>query len=644
MTNPEDGSWIKNSRWAMPASLLLALAFFVYAWMLALVPLGDSDLWFHLKNGQYILETHSLPGPEDPYGFTLEGKPLEGGRLQGLRSQWLGQVVLYTVYNTFGPSGLSAFRALLALLPFMIIVLPGSLRSSRSMDALLRTAVVGPPVLIAAMFLNLSYERPQAFSFFFACVVLVILNRLRQGDRLHQEGRLRKDGLSIPWLWAVSLPAVMVLWSNMHGGYIIGVFIISLWAAGELLALVSHNMGFRFAKYIKEPPKHARRFFIVCLLGILAAGLNPGGFLQVRAALGTLGNILAQGGGTAAGGPSVLANVLEYKPLLFFYQGLGQDWPLFTVAFYAISIISIALTSWFQRRLRLPEVFVAVFVVWFGLAYFRGVLFALPALALIVTWTMKRDGPISWKNAMPALAMGVLLVTLVAFYGTRQPWRFDPEPPAQWISGRYPEEAIGFMRQHDVRGPLFNYLGWGGYLIWKAWPDYRVFVDGREIDPVAFGDYVRILQGARDWREILDSYGINTILVPVVSSMNGAIFPIISMMAREGDRLWRPVYLKNNTVLLVRDSQANAEVLECCAMAHERLYRYIADYSALLLINSPGHRVLLESRAAGLLWSGQPDEIAEARRILLMLPDSPMKRSLLKKMPPGVTGRATDSY
>ena len=636
MANLEDQSGTRNSRWARPVSLALALAFFVYAWMLALVPLGDADLWFHLKNGQYILETHSLPGPEDPYGFTLEGKPIGDSRLQGLRGQWLGQVILYSVYNAFGPSGLSAFRALLALLPFMIIVLPGAWRGGSPMDVLLKIVVVGPPALIAVMFLSVSYERPQAFSFLFACIVLVILNRLRQGDRLLRPDTARDKGRLSPWwLWAVSLPAVMVLWSNTHGGYIIGVFIISLWASGELLALIARNMGLRFSHYLEEPPKHAKRFFIVCLLGILAAGLNPGGFLQVKMALGIFEGLLSVGGKTAAVGPSVLADVLEYKPLLFFYRNLGHDWPLFAVAFYSISLISIALASWSQRSLMLPAAFVAIFVVWFGQAYFRGVLFALPALALILSWTIQRNKAGPWKIAMPVIsigAMGVLLVALVAFYGTRQPWRFNPEPPGQWISGQYPEEAIGFMRQHQVRGPLFNYLGWGGYLIWKAWPDYRVFIDGREIDSKAFGDYVRILQGARDWREILDSYGINTILVPVVLSANGAIFPVISKMAWEGDRLWRPVYLKNNTVLLVRDGQANAKVLECCAMAHERLYRYIADYSALLLIDAPGHRVLLESRAAGLLWSGRPEE---ARRILLMLPDSSMKRSLMKNMPPG---------
>ncbi|HEB01598.1 MAG TPA: hypothetical protein ENI12_00010, partial [Nitrospirae bacterium] len=370
MKPPEGASRIKLSRWAMPVSFVLALAFFVYAWMLALVPLGDSDLWFHLKNGQYILETHSLPGPEDPYGFTLEGITLEGSRLAGLRSQWLGQVFLYSVYNTFGPSGLSAFRALLALLPFMIIVLPGAFRGDRPMNVLLKIVVVGPPALIAAMFLNVSYERPQAFSFLFACMVLVILDRLRRPDRLHQEDS------SIPWLWAVSLPAVMVLWSNTHGGYIIGVIMISLWASGELLALIARNMGLRFSHYLEEPPKHAKRFFIVCLLGILAAGLNPGGFLQVKMALGIFGGLLSEGGKTAAGDPSVLLNVIEYKPLLFFYRSLGHDWTLFAVAFYFISIISIALTSWSQRSLMLPAVFVAVFVVWFGLAYFRGVLFA----------------------------------------------------------------------------------------------------------------------------------------------------------------------------------------------------------------------------------------------------------------------------
>ncbi len=245
-----------------------------------------------------------------------------------------------------------------------------------------------------------------------------------------------------------------------------------------------------------------------------------------------------------------------------------------------------------------------------------------------VTWSL--DGLHGWRRAAPAAAMALLLVSMLAYYGTKQPWRFDPRPPSTWISGEYPEGAVRFMREHDVKGPLFNYLGWGGYLIWSAWPDYRVFIDGRELDSEAFARYVEILEGSPLWRETLDSYGINTIMVPALSDKNGAVFPLLSMMAWEGDDIWVPVYLRNNTVLLVRDDPVNAGVIGCCALSKRRLYSYIADYAALMFISAPGNPVLLESRAAGLFWSGRA---REARRALAGLPDgSSIKRTLMEKL------------
>ncbi len=600
-------------RWPILAISLLGAGFFVYFWFIALEPLGGSDVWFHLKTGQYILETQELPGPEDPYGISLDGRPLKGNALQGLRSQWLGQVAMFLLFKGLGLAGFAGFRALLVMLPFVAVYVLGGARGEPASAAAARLAVAGLPALITAAFLSVSYERPQAFSFVLAFVVVMMLERMR------------REGASLWWL--VAMPAVMVLWSNLHGGYVIGVLLVFLWALGELASLLVHRHGASWAGFIAPPPANAKMFFAACVLGSLASSLHPGGFLQFNVVLNVAGSHIAQDAAGDVAGATVLSSVLEYKPMMYFYHTLLQKWPLFVLAFYGISLVSIAVSFWSSKRVSLPVLFASGFLVWFGTVYFRGVLFALPVLVLFVCWG--QGGLRGRVRFAPALAMAATAVALVAYFGATRPAMLDPRPPATWISGNYPEGAVRFLREHEVRGPIFNNLAWGGYLIWSAWPDYRVFIDGRELDSRAFRDYVAILKGSPRWRETLDSYGINVILVPVISDMTGAVFPILAMIGWEEDDHWVPVYLRNNTVVLVRNVPENAGVIRCCAFSRKRLFGYVSNFAALMLISSPGHPGMLESMAAGFLWAGRTEE---ALRMLPMLRNGPFKRSLLERM------------
>ena len=46
------------------------------------------------------------------------------------------------------------------------------------------------------------------------------------------------------------------------------------------------------------------------------------------------------------------------------------------------------------------------------------------------------------------------------------------------ISSEYPVNAVNFLRRNPQPGPLYNNLGWGGFLMWYM-PDYPVAIDGR---------------------------------------------------------------------------------------------------------------------------------------------------------------------
>jgi hypothetical protein len=88
-----------------------------------------------------------------------------------------------------------------------------------------------------------------------------------------------------------------------------------------------------------------------------------------------------------------------------------------------------------------------------------------------------------------------------------------------------PVEGARFIEQNDLPGPVFNSQGWGGYLIYRWYPNRRVFIDGR-IDmygPQIVHDYTQLVTLQANWREVLHKYGVRTVLIPTDSALSSVL-------------------------------------------------------------------------------------------------------------------------
>ena len=84
-----------------------------------------------------------------------------------------------------------------------------------------------------------------------------------------------------------------------------------------------------------------------------------------------------------------------------------------------------------------------------------------------------------------------------------------------------PVEAVDYLRAQGVRGRLFNEYAWGGYLIHQL-PAVPVFVDGRsDLYGGAFlaNPYQQLEGGGPGWQQMLDRYGVGTVLVSRTSGL-----------------------------------------------------------------------------------------------------------------------------
>ena len=116
---------------------------------------------------------------------------------------------------------------------------------------------------------------------------------------------------------------------------------------------------------------------------------------------------------------------------------------------------------------------------------------------------------------------------------------------AQTEAQHFPLAAAAFLSREHPPGPILNHYNWGGYFIWKLYPQYHVFMDGRAdvygdrfMDEFAASYYL-----TNGWRIPLQRWEIRTLVLPPDA-------PLVTA-ARSG-REWEQIYADSQTVILTR--------------------------------------------------------------------------------------------
>ncbi len=166
--------------------------------------LGDGDTGWHIRTGQWILANGRVPH-KDIFSYTKPGDPWYAW-------EWLWDVCFAWLYDHGGLAIVVAVNIVLISLTFALLF------------RLVQRHCENPFVAIAVTFLACSASslhwlaRPHLVTMLFTVILLFVLNR----DR---EARTR-------WLWA--LPVFFILWTNLHGGFLVGLIVIAGYMAGEL--------------------------------------------------------------------------------------------------------------------------------------------------------------------------------------------------------------------------------------------------------------------------------------------------------------------------------------------------------------------------------------------------------------------------
>jgi hypothetical protein len=567
------------------------------AFSLGLKPLGDPDIWWHLKTGQWMLEHGQLPS-EDPFSYTSSAD-LSPSIQRSLRSQWLGQVLLYAAYDLGGYPGLNFLKAFFVIFPFVLVYLFSVRRRCSPVAAVL---IMSPALLTILTTSVLSFERPQAFSFSLIILLLLVMEQLRRRPK--------------KWTWALVLFLLLALWVNVHGGFILGVVLTAVYGAG-LLA----EWGVYKDKEAKRTLAYLGGGGLALLVVALVAMPQIYGYFY-GFVLGTVKNLLGIGVESAG----IRGNILEYRSLWSAYRDFGYLSPLFIIVFMVFTLVALAMKYLRERKVDFPEVLVVSVIVLFGVSYSRGSLFALVVLPLFLAVAAGRlKKPEGWMFPAACLVLS-FIVGFSAWKST--PWQLRPLAVQRdgWVDMEFPSGAVEFIRAHEIQGPMFNKLEWGGYLIWRLYPEYKVFIDGRMLDSRVTWSYLAV-QGARgQWKSTLETFGVNFMLFELVNQKVGFPPPILLQFLAEETEEWKPVFIQYNSVLFLRDTPENQEIIRAYGLPLEVLYGKIAEFSAVVLRSRPGNMNARLAMAIALYGLGRT---AEAERLAATVPPSFVKSKYL---------------
>ena len=165
-----------------------AIAFYFFPWPIVAL---DTDLWYHLNGGRYIVEHHALPTDSSFISFITPPRPW-------VDYYWLFQVLVYRLHSAFGYPGLIALRNITYTVLITVILsyfyFTHKREPTRS-PVYLVTCFVLYMIFLFSRYLNV---RPHIFSYLLIAVFLLIYE--------HQPKR------------AMWLPLLAVLWCNLHGG------------------------------------------------------------------------------------------------------------------------------------------------------------------------------------------------------------------------------------------------------------------------------------------------------------------------------------------------------------------------------------------------------------------------------------------
>ncbi len=489
------------------------------------------DVFWQLQSGKYILDTQSFIY-QNIFSLAADAPRHE--------HCWLHDIVYYLTYCLMGFEGLSLLKGLLVAGTGFFLVRVARLRDS-SWSAIL---IVLFPVFLQAYW---AWEdRPQLWSFFFFALFLWLLewDRISRGRKIYLLGPL------------------MIIWGNLHAGAILAFPLV-----------VAYMVGRAGRSFLQKDfwPKDLKRLGWVLLMITVAACITPYGLMLLKTLAGS----------ASLGGQSLFAENIDWRVTTF------KEFPNY---FYIMGGTALCLAiAW--RRVTLTDALLLAGLAFMGTKLLRHTTFFMVAVTALVPvyidgMTMPLVAKVTAGNRTVLKTLALFLAVIATFYFGHSLYKVKGAFNPGLLEWRYPDAAVDFILEQQLPANLFNSYVSGGYLMWKLYPDYRVFWDGRQGSEELNRAGNDITYARAGWQQLLDRYQVNTVVTEPLSFIDGVQYPMVQELRKSA--FWALVFADQSSVVFVRKAAVEGRWLMEHQLPARRLDEAILAEAALLVERAPG--------------------------------------------------------
>ena len=433
----------------------------------------DGDTGLHTRTGDYILDHGTIP-TTDPFSFTKPGE-------RWFAFQWLAGVVFALLNRWMGLKGVVLLTGVLIAGTCLVLLRNMICRGANGLLSMLL-------VLVAASAMSIHFHaRPHIFTLFFLAVAHFLIAR----DQQHRSA----------WFWSI-VPLTM-LWANMHSGFPVVLVTLGLLVTGEAIGAFFRNTG----QNTGWPA--VQRYGIALVLCAAATLVNPNGLALYSHIFQFLNN------------PWVLEHVDEYKSPIFHSEAMyyylailfggllsirtmidrAQWTPALWILFFGASSLVSARHVPIFVIIALPFIAMEVTALFDTLARSQGAKSVIGVLHDVADRTSTRLQPVSIWSAIAVAAIALFCASF----------------PTDLAAKYFPRDIVNRHASELAAGRVFTTDQWGDYLLWKNYPQQKVFMDGRSdyYQEGVGNEYLQVYVAGLGWRKTLEKYQVNLALVPI---------------------------------------------------------------------------------------------------------------------------------
>ncbi len=576
--------------------------------------ISDTDLWLHLKTGEYICHNKAIP-KEDIFSFTKEHKPW-------IDHEWLLQATCHFIYKNFSFDGLLFLKSLIFMSAFFILLIG-------VYDKFMGLPALALLFLFIGTTLNRITLRPGLFSLFFIIIFLAILYKKRDNP-----------------LFLFILPVLQVFWVNIHGYFFLGHLVLAIFWIEEIISKKS------LRRSILSP------IGAVFFLSVIATFANPYFLKGALYPFFIFWDIITGKSKELFGfimelkspfksefvsarfyKAAIVISFLSFFFLLKDYRGSCGDKNIkpgpSNRKFRLFSADKRAFLRRFITRARL-NLFLWTAILIFSMGGIRNVHFFGAVSVFITLDNLKGFLQKLHQRARPLrlLLLNFSLVVVVCFFSWKiaQPRLFNISyilkegilKPRTYIGTKeevvFPYEEAAFLKKFEPTKRFFNDFNSGAFLTFNAPSGYKVFIDGRtEFYGKDFlKDYKKTCEGDQDiFDKLVNKYNLQGFFI----SYRGLDFTkkLLGLLYR---KKWKVVFFGDSAIIFLKDSKENKEYVDKYAIDLESWQAKQDDLLQLKLKRAIPYSHIKRSRVLEILKLDQP-ALREAEAIIRIEPAAP---------------------